>query len=444
MGIDTQHLQHLLEAPGEGLDVELKGWLELSDNGHRGTLAKSLIALANHGGGVVIIGFDTDGTPAQNRPSDLKPYSQDAINDIVERYADPSFHCTVTPMRRERDGLEYPIILVPGGHKVPIRSKRGSPGNEIQADRYYIRRPGPASEPPQNGREWDELIRRCLRNSGDEIASLIRDVLQGRAPRVEAPPDTCARLAQWDTTSVERWMELVHEFPVNSPVRMPYGHYRVAAVAEGVNLNISRLRDVIQRAQQHITGWPPWWWPTRTEIAPYVMESTIECHMAEPQAHSDAAHSDFWRVTTGGELFLIRGYIEDTPECKYPRAITTPGTAFDLILPIWRIGECLLFIQRFATEAAAEDSNVSVHCEWTGLKGRTLVDLRGRRLLVDDYRSRSDRYHATITIPTQRISTALPEIVRDIINPLYALFDFFQPPDTIYAEELGRMLRREF
>lgn len=441
MAIDAQNLQQLVEAPSERLDVEMKGWLDLTNNGQRGTLAKALIALANHGGGVAIIGFDTDGNPAQNRPENLAPYTQDAVNDVLDRFADPGFHCTVQLVKREADGLEYPVILVPGGHKVPVRSKRGSPGNEIQADRYYIRRPGPASEMPQGGHEWDELIRRCVRNNTDEIASLVRDVLEGRAPKADAPPGAAARLAQWETDSVARWMELVNQFPADSHVRMPSGHYRVAAVVEGVNLDVPRLREVMNRAEQHLTGWPPWWWPTREGIAPYVSGNTIECHIAEQAVHADAAHSDFWRVSTTGELFLIRGYTEDSLEQE--RRPVTPGTVFDLTLPIWRIGECLLFIQRFAMEADAEDSTVLVRCEWTGLQGRTLTALSGRRWLFDDHTSHSDGYTAMITIPVERISAALPEIVRDLVNPLYALFDFFQPPAAMYAEELGRMQRRE-
>ncbi len=156
----AQNLQQLVDAPSERLDVELKGWLDLSGNAHRGTLAKALIALANHGGGVAVIGFDTGGDPADNRPDNLVSYDQNAIDDVVDRVAGPALHCSVKDVKREADGLEYPVILVPGGHKVPMRSRRGSPDNEIQADRYYIRRPGPASEMPQGGYEWDDLIRR--------------------------------------------------------------------------------------------------------------------------------------------------------------------------------------------------------------------------------------------------------------------------------------------
>ena len=441
MTIYAQNLQRLVAAPSEHPDVELKSWLDLTDNGQRGTLAKGLIALANHGGGVVIIGFDTNGNPASNRPKNLAFYSQDAINGVLGRFADPGFHCAVQTVTREVDGLEYPVIQVPGGHKVPIRSKRGSPGGEIQADRYYIRKSGPASDMPRTGHEWDELMRRCVRNNIDEIASLVRDVLEGRAPKADAPPDAASRLGQWDTDSVARWMELTNKFPEDSPARMPLGYYRVAAVVEHMNLNLSRLKEVMRRAERNLTGWSPWWWPTREGISPYPHENTIECHIAEKEVHGDAARSDFWRASTTGELFLIRGYIEDSLE--QARRPVEPGTVFDLKLPVWSIGECLLFIQSFAAEADAEDSAASVRCEWTGLQGRKLTVLSGPSWLRD-HMAHSDKYTKTITIPVQRISGALPEIVRELVEPLYALFDFFQPPAAMYAEELRKVQQRAF
>ena len=125
MAIDAQNLRQLLELPTERLDVELKGWLNLADNGQRGTLAKCVIALANHGGGIAIIGFDDAGTPAANGPANLDTYSQDAINDILDRYADPAIHCTTQRVTRHADGLNYPSnSRARRPTRVPIRSKK--------------------------------------------------------------------------------------------------------------------------------------------------------------------------------------------------------------------------------------------------------------------------------------------------------------------------------
>ena len=58
----TRRLADLLRDPRETLDVELKVWLDIAANAeHKATLAKALIALANHGGGYVVFGFAQTG-----------------------------------------------------------------------------------------------------------------------------------------------------------------------------------------------------------------------------------------------------------------------------------------------------------------------------------------------------------------------------------------------
>src|SRR4051794_23544737 len=90
-------IDSLVNETHEAMDVEVKEWLDLTENDHRAALAKGIIALANHGGGYAVIGFEElpDGTftPAQRRPSDLAGWSQDAIQAIVAKYIDPGIQC---------------------------------------------------------------------------------------------------------------------------------------------------------------------------------------------------------------------------------------------------------------------------------------------------------------------------------------------------------------
>ena len=157
MAGDERRLGDLLRDPREDLDVEIKNWLDLVNDGdHKAVLAKALIALANHGGGFVVLGLElnANGTyqEAPGRPENLGVYDQDLVNGIVSRYAEPSFHCGLEVAEHPDSGLQFPIIVVPGS-SVPVRSKRDGPA--ITKDFYYTRRPGPASEPPQSGQEWD-------------------------------------------------------------------------------------------------------------------------------------------------------------------------------------------------------------------------------------------------------------------------------------------------
>ncbi len=187
----TRRLADLLREPRETLEVELKGWLNIAaDAEHKATLAKALIALANHGGGYVVIDFvetDEGVVPAEPRPANLATYTPDTVNSVVNRFAEPPFHCDVRVVTSPETGLDHPVVSVPGGHRVPIRSKRSGPdGRIIQADRYYIRRPGPCSEPPQSGLEWDALIGRCIGNAREDLLDRFRVIMAGGAA-VEVP-----------------------------------------------------------------------------------------------------------------------------------------------------------------------------------------------------------------------------------------------------------------
>lgn len=101
-------IDELLQEPREALDVEVKEWLDLTDSGHRALIAKEIIALANHGGGYIVVGFKelSDGTfePATPRPANLDAWSQDSIQSIVAKYVDPTIQCRVVhrdaPARR--------------------------------------------------------------------------------------------------------------------------------------------------------------------------------------------------------------------------------------------------------------------------------------------------------------------------------------------------------
>lgn len=165
-------LERLILEPVETLEVEYKSWLDLTTKSHKAKLAKELIALANHGGGHVVLGFsDPDMTPV-DKPDGYGDVTADDVNGIVAAYSEPNFHCEVADVRG------HLVISVPAGATVPIRSKKSGPANEITTDCYYIRRPGPNSEPPRSGFEWDALLRRCIGNRDQELEALVRRILR--------------------------------------------------------------------------------------------------------------------------------------------------------------------------------------------------------------------------------------------------------------------------
>ena len=171
----TDELQRFIVEPREDLGVEYKNWLDLTANHDRATLAKAAIALANHGGGRIIIGFEESGQhlSSMQHPAALQEITQDNVNAAIRRYAEPAFQCEVYFAQHPGTGVSHPIITVPGSLMVPVMTKRGCEGVFAQ-HRYYIRKPGPVSQEPLSAEEWRNLIHRCIRASREDMLESIR------------------------------------------------------------------------------------------------------------------------------------------------------------------------------------------------------------------------------------------------------------------------------
>ena len=440
----VRRLEELIMYPRETIDIEIKPWLDLNSNEDKANLAQAVLALANHGGGFVILGFqekDNTWKPDEERPNDFKFYNQDIVNGIIQSYAEPPFHCELHLVKHRNLGV-FPVIIVPGGHKVPIRSKRDGPEKKhVKQNTYYIRRPGPKSEPPQTGREWDELINRCVRANKEQMVNQFREIIYGinSVQTEKTELDTSLQIfREFIEQAKERWQSLVESELANEyPNRYSRGVWTAAyqIIGDIQSIPLPQFKAVLDQVKGNETGWPPWWVPTRREIAPYVFNELIECWLKDTYS-VDGAHSDFWRASPSGLMFLLRGYQEDS-EAKG----VEPGTIFDLTLPVWRTGECLLHAERLSrTIASDQQTLVRFQTTWTGLKGRVLKSWANpRRHLAGDRIARQDTLTSEIVVQADSISTSLPEIVQSITKPLYALFDFFDPPMEMFHDELSRM-----
>ena len=447
--ISRERLSDLLVDPREDLDFEVKNWLDLQvNNDDKATFAKAVLALANHGGGFIALGLvETDlGTvEAEGRPATLDRYSQDLINGIVQNYCDPPFHCAVHIVANP-DGALFPVVVIPGGHRTPVRARRAGPnGNTVQIHAIYIRKPGPRSETPQSAKDWDELLGKCLRNRRDEMFDQIRDLITGAVPQVEQPAEP-ARLDEWIHTCFDRWCILTQELPEDAGPRFPHGYYNFAyeIIGEYRQISASQLPEVLRASVVRHTGWPPFWYPTRDGILPYPIEGSVECWLGgdtqTPVDSKDAAYSDFWRINPEGFAFLLRGFQEDSTEIRRPgRSPLLPGTVFDITLPVWRIGETLLQAQRLSENLFEGPTTIRFVATYNGLEGRALTSIGHRRHVSEGRIARQNSITLNTHVDAQAINTNLPEIVHPLLSPLYALFDFFELSSQLVSDELSRM-----
>ncbi|MEO6103578.1 MAG: RNA-binding domain-containing protein [Pseudoxanthomonas sp.] len=443
----AQRLSDLLREPLESPECEIKNWLDLKDSNHdKATFAKAVIALANSGGGFIIIGLaktETGFATAPDRPADLTRYDQDLLNGSVQSYCDPAMHCAVHFVAGPDESL-FPIVVVPGGHRVPIRAKRGGPENKVMAaNDIFVRKPGPRSETPTCAQDWDDLLGRCMQNRRDELLDRMRELLSGAiTPPPPAPQPE--RLPEWVAASRSRWLTLTRSLPANVGPRMPHGRYTVAyeIIGERKPVTLAQLPDIIRTSTVRHTGWPPFWFPNRPGIAPHAIDGAVECWIGgDPDtnpAERDAAHADYWRIHPDGLAFLLRGFKEDGMDQRERRPYL-PGAVFDVTIPVWRVGECLLQAQRLAINLFEGPSSIKFWMLYEGLAGRELVSLDGSKILFDGKKARQDTMELSTHVDTAVIASSLPEIVHPFLSPLYTLFDFFELPKALVDAELAKM-----
>lgn len=436
-------LIRLLTEPNESLAVEYKNWLRLDENPDRATLAKATIALANHGGGIIVLGMrpnnaDGGALSSQPRPENLRRYSQDDVNAAINRYADPQFHCDLIFAHHPDTDIEHAFVSVPAGLTVPVMTTRECV-NVIRLHCCYIRKPGPRSEEPRTAEEWRSLFGRCLQNGRESMLDAIRLIVHGGAG---APLHAEVRdaLLEFRAHAERRWKHLIRHLPDDDPARLRFGRYEFTFELRNVppapTLTELQRRITAARAVRY-TGWGPFLSLEREPHRPYVVDGVIEAWLGTPQDGVGRPRPDlcdFWRAEPRGRFFSLRAYDEDSATADGIDA----GTIFDLTLPIWRLGEALLFVGRIG-RLYGENPRIVTHCRYLGLNDRVLSRMDGRGRVWPPARCRDSEVTLEADLSVVEVEDNLPEVVHSMLVPLYERFDFFALDRVLVVEELERM-----
>lgn len=110
----------------------------------------------------------------------------------------------------------------------------------------------------------------------------------------------------------------------------------------------------------------------------------------------------------------------------------------DLTLPVWRVGEGLLFAARLAETFNGVD-RIAIRCRFTGLEGRELISVNGRRQIWDGRISHTADVTLRGAATPQQVRDNLAEVLLPLLTPLYERFDFFQLPAVLVGQESQRL-----
>jgi MinD-like ATPase involved in chromosome partitioning or flagellar assembly len=192
------------------------------------------------------------------------------------------------------------------------------------------------------------------------------------------------------------------------------------------NTNQAKLLDATRAAQIHVFGWPigvildnvP-------DSRPRPTNDGIVAQIKGEHAPLGASY-DYWAWRNNGDFYLLQSLFEDehAPDVKL--------LYFDT--RIVRLAETLLYCSRVYKRLGVPfDAPVQFAARWAGLKDRKLRAATPTRFLNPRATIEND-VATSLTIPLTRVRVDLVGVVKQLLEPLFIVFDFLQFQDQIYSQ----------
>ena len=459
MKIDENYIKELLRQPSEGLQVELKSWLDPRNKNHVARLVKAIFAIRNRNGGLIIIGYDDTTRRPDNYCLDEsveKFYHIDKIQGLVSRYASELFEIAVPLL--EYEGQLHPVIVVPEGVKVPVIVEKDHDGNKTEkllqkGDIYFrtLQSNGTPSSARLSPGDYPELLEICFENREADIGRFFRRHISGIDNQL-----IDALLGVESTNSAEqhreRALELVSEgtsctevaakkFKVTAELQtvQEYLTMRVGLILDPAKPDELQTREFLNKvlaSNPRYTG-TPIWLAANEEHLTYVTDKAWQSLIVRLDVESYWKRFDFMRFDPRGEFYLQRVMQDDF--------IRTPGAYLDVVLMTYRVIEVLVVGLHIARNIGWDsDSTAYFAFQWTGLNGRALSSWSSPRWYVGAHgTSHSDVAEADIHIQLEVSHSALAPHVAKAVGPLFALFDGYKLPQETIEECVQKLIKRK-
>jgi hypothetical protein len=179
------HIQRALVAKHESKYIDFKSRVDFTEPHSWCEIVKDIVAMANIGGGVLLIGLDNRGIPTGFDPSQILDLDEATVTDRIQKYTGVHFDAfTISEETKEGnrlaailiEGVTIPLVFIkPGTYAVSERKQKTA----FSAGTVYFRH-GAKSE-PGNTNDLRLVIER-------QLESIRKSWLQGVRKVVKAPP----------------------------------------------------------------------------------------------------------------------------------------------------------------------------------------------------------------------------------------------------------------
>lgn len=198
----------------------------------------------------------------------------------------------------------------------------------------------------------------------------------------------------------------------------------------------AQLLEAARAAQIHTFGWPIAVIIHSQEGYPKPISDGIvnEVVGRVGALFGEGASYDYWTIRRNGDFYLLHSYFEDKR--------TPPGTALFFNTRIVRTTELLLYVARLYGQLGIPDScEARVSLVHAGLKGRALRPSSPDRSLPLESECREESIRTEIQVDLSKITDELPQLVKELLAPVFMLFGFQEFSDAVYEDIIDKFLQ---
>ena len=270
MADTDRYFTRATEARRESKHVEFKERFDPAGDGEWCELIKDLVALANVGGGVIVVGVKNDGSPAGTDARSVLTLDGATICDKLSSYVGDDFD-DFEVGEVTRGGVRVAAIVVGPAEEAPLTFERpGTYPDPAHPDRHksaFVRGPyvrhGAKSEPATRAdlrafidrrlaeirKDWLRGLKRVVSApAGSEIVAIERTEGEEGELAIRITTDENAplyRAVDWDTTHPYRQTELLVEVNRRLPRDAVINSYDIQAVKRVYDINENTHPDYV-------------------------------------------------------------------------------------------------------------------------------------------------------------------------------------------------------
>lgn len=330
-------------------------------------LVKDILAMANVGGGWLVIGVSESGTGFTHigvNDEQAESFETTQLNKFVNNYADPPVNVNIH--KPDVHGKRFIVIEISGFSDTPHICQKDYP-EVLSTAALYVRTDNNESAPLKSSADFRSIVERAIRNRADQILSSIH-VLLRHGKQGERPSEN--QLFEKQKSEAQ-----IRSDEINPHRDKDYG-YRVSIFYpdsfDTERFSLSDLMAMASNASTDLRGWPFLFFPTTRFQQLSAMQDGYDCLFTEPWLRGeDELH--YWQLRQSGMLYVRQLIREDTYKALHGGIRFLDFDSFSIIAY-----EAVLCLIKLYDGKLEDSENVTLQFGLKGMQDRRLSSFSSR------------------------------------------------------------------